>query len=64
MRKLLLIVVCLGWMVIGTTATAGSLWINGSYVPNGHSEGTTDRCINEGWGADIGYEFDQFKYEP
>ena len=51
---------------MASTAIAGNFTTGLSYMKNGHSEGTEEtktRCINDGAGINLGYEFEPLTYD-
>jgi len=51
--------------IITSDAWSGNFTTGLSYMKNGHSEGTEEtktRCINDGAGIDLGYEFEPLTY--
>ncbi len=65
MKKALCIIMLIGLVIPSTSTFAGDFTAALSYMKNGHSEGTEEtktRCVNDGVGIDLGYEFEPLRY--
>ncbi len=66
MKKSLSIGIILIGIVVASTSFAGDLTLGLSFMKNGHSEGTEEtktRCVNDGAGVDLGYQFEPLTYD-
>jgi len=62
MKKLLLLLILPFLFFIPNSYASDSLIFSAGYIPHGHSEDDTQRCINTGYAARASYEKELFDY--